>query len=503
MYQIFRSLYRGFDKAVFRHLPLKTQLVLKGWALSIVHLFFPSRVLAKNAFELVDFSSVKISGRQPQQAPGAANLPEWVREELVELSEIDPAMHPDGAWMSRVVDDPGYALGVVGHASAGKVYRQLRLTLKGPIDVVIAVPWLKTGGADLGAIHVANVLADQHGQRVVVITTEAAISPWAGRLSKRVQFLDAGAVMAQLAPPHRVEVIVRLMLQCQPRVIHVMNSRLFWDAIARNGLALKQFSRLYASLYCDDFTKDGLPVGYAREYLPRCYTSLQAVLTDNSQTWKRWVRAMGMPHSLFHVLRFPAPMPVVRTSDTAPRTLLWAGRLDRQKRPDLVAEIARKLPEFQFDVYGSAVLEPGEIQPLRRLDNVRMRGEFSRFGDLVKPEHLALLYTTDWDGMPNVLLEAAAAGLPIIAPNVGGISDLLPEDELVESSSDVDGFVRQIRELAQDSKLRSARTEALRARIVKHRSQESFVQSVREIPSYFEAVAGSQPEPTARATARL
>lgn len=501
MYQIFRSLYRGVDRTLFRHLPLRTQLVLKGWALSTVHLFFPSRVLAKNAFELVDFSSVKIPGRPPQQAPGAANLPEWVREELVELSEIDPAMHPDGEWMSRVVDYPGYAVGIVGHASAGKVYRQLRLTMKGPIDVVIAVPWLKTGGADLGALHVANVLADQHRQKVVVITTEAVTSPWAERLSKRVQFLDAGAVMAQLAPPHRVEVVVRLMLQCQPRVIHVMNSRLFWDAIARNGLALKQFSRLYASLYCDDFTKDGLPVGYAREYLPRCYTMLQAVLTDNSQTWKSWVRAMGMPAALFHVLRFPAPKPVVRASDTAPRTLLWAGRLDRQKRPDLVAEIARKMPEFQFDVYGSAVLEPGEIQPLRQLDNVRMRGEFSRFGDLVRPEHLALLYTTEWDGMPNVLLEAAAAGLPIVAPNVGGICDLMPPEELVKSSSDVEGFVRQIRALAEDPKARSARIDALRMRVMQDRSQETFVQSVRNIPNYFDAVANSQPEHAGRGIA--
>ncbi len=34
-----------------------------------------------------------------------------------------------------------------------------------------------------------------------------------------------------------------------------------------------------------------------------------------------------------------------------------------------------------------------------------------------------------YDGMPNVLLEAAALGIPIIAANIGGMKDILADGE--------------------------------------------------------------------------
>ncbi|MOA21634.1 Glycosyl transferases group 1 [compost metagenome] len=38
------------------------------------------------------------------------------------------------------------------------------------------------------------------------------------------------------------------------------------------------------------------------------------------------------------------------------------------------------------------------------------------------------LYTSGYDGLPNVLLEATAAGLPIVTATVGGIGELVDHE---------------------------------------------------------------------------
>ncbi|GIW56373.1 MAG: hypothetical protein KatS3mg082_2777 [Nitrospiraceae bacterium] len=60
------------------------------------------------------------------------------------------------------------------------------------------------------------------------------------------------------------------------------------------------------------------------------------------------------------------------------------------------------------------------IAKLQSLPNVTMHGAFSRLEDVVLPEHFAYLHTTAWEGVPTILFDVAAAGVPICAPKVGG-----------------------------------------------------------------------------------
>ena len=61
------------------------------------------------------------------------------------------------------------------------------------------------------------------------------------------------------------------------------------------------------------------------------------------------------------VLPFPydgdiAKIPATAISRQGAGHVLWAGRLDRQKRPDVLAKIAVRMPDVHFDVYGAAVM---------------------------------------------------------------------------------------------------------------------------------------------------
>jgi glycosyltransferase involved in cell wall biosynthesis len=72
------------------------------------------------------------------------------------------------------------------------------------------------------------------------------------------------------------------------------------------------------------------------------------------------------------------------------------------------------------------------------------------------------------DGLPNVALEAMAAAKPLIASRVGGLPDLVREDEdgLLVAERDADALAAAILKLAGDPDLRHRMGERGRQRVV-------------------------------------
>jgi len=485
MYTVFRSLYRGIDRLVLQRLPLRIQVALKDRVLRVSRTMYPTRIVASDASQLLRAPAGGDTGwswRPP-------TLPDWVKDEMLALAAIDLDIHPKGHLMRSVeFNSVPWSFDIPGQAYA-KLWHEVG---KKKFDCVIFVPWLKRGGADLGAILTANALASHFGARVLMVATMDADSPWSGRLSPNVTFLEVGATLRDVDPVHRVDVIVRLLLQLAPTVVHVMNSPLAWEAIARNGLALRQTMKLYASLYCDDIGPLGLPDGYARAFLPQCYPYLDAVATDNTRNPKQWVRQLGVPAHLFTVVPFPAPPAAGTTAATAPgRAVLWAGRLDRQKRPELLVALAKALPNVRFDVHGESVLDSGNLNWLSELPNVVFHGRFESFRDIVKIDHAAFVYTTAWDGMPLVLLDAANAGLPIVAPDIGGIGDFINKEDLLGASADVSAYVNDIESLLVSSAKRQERIERQNESLRTSRSFEAFLGGLEKLDGYM-LVRGQQ-----------
>jgi glycosyltransferase involved in cell wall biosynthesis len=483
MYRLLRGCYRAVDVHLVSRFSQASQLRVRGWALGVGRRLFPGKALVPDVAHLM-------GTREQPSAWLAPELPSWVYDEMRGLAGIDPDLHPEDG---RTCPLEYYSAPWL-YDAPGMAYADMRRQVVRPVDIMLIVPWLKTGGADLGAIHFANTLAKEHGKQVLVVATEVTDSPWRERLHPKVQFLDAGAALAAIpgtnpADGHRVLALVRLILQLAPGAVHVMNSLLGWEAIRSNGLALSQTTSLYASLYCDDYTEAGVPMGYARTFLPSCYEVLRRVLTDNSRNYREWVRAMGVPTELFEVVPYPAPM-VGKARDTgaASNRILWAGRLDRQKRPDLLGQIALRLPEFHFEVYGGMVVDkPHTESPLVGLPNVTCHGSYDGFSTISGGGYLAYLYTTAWDGLPNVLLEAVAAGLPVVAPDVGGISDLIPAGHLVAGTDNVEGYCNALRSLHAQPALRERWLKEQFATLAQGRSQADFAARIAEIPGYLGA----------------
>ena len=115
----------------------------------------------------------------------------------------------------------------------------------------------------------------------------------------------------------------------------------------------------------------------------------------------------------------------------ASRTLLFVGRLDPQKGPFVLLTAVKDLlprhPELHVLMVGDGPL--GEkLRTWVAKENLQSRIHFAgRRNDVPSLFCAADLFVLPslWEGLPNVVLEAMASGLPVVATQVEGVCELL------------------------------------------------------------------------------
>lgn len=138
--------------------------------------------------------------------------------------------------------------------------------------------------------------------------------------------------------------------------------------------------------------------------------------------------------------------------------VVWLGRFTPVKRPDLVVEVAKRLPHLIFVMAGDGELR--ESVSSSAPQNVRIVGVQSA-AEMWAIADLALL-TSDSEGMPLSIIEAQMSGVPVVATNVGSVSEIV-EDGVTGKLSrvDTDQIASSIVELvANPSRLEEMRRAA-------------------------------------------
>ena len=107
-----------------------------------------------------------------------------------------------------------------------------------------------------------------------------------------------------------------------------------------------------------------------------------------------------------------------RVSD-GPITAGWLARAVKIKRPDRLLGAARRTPDVTYVVGGDGPLRAGLEE--RAPANVQTLG-WVEPGDFWSRCDIAVL-TSDNEGVPTALVEAALAGIPAVATNAGSVSD--------------------------------------------------------------------------------
>lgn len=360
-------------------------------------------------------------------------------------------------------------------------------------DVILMTPWIKRGGSDLEVIHFAEALVAL-GVRCAVLTSTSEPSPWLNRLPESVMRYEFGHIAQKLSEQDKFSVLTHAILHSNTRAIHIMNCHYAWRMVAAHGCSLKQVGiQLFASLYCDDVEPDGRATGYATFPLPECCPWLDAITTDNKRFAHSVSYRTGYPMHKFFPLYYPSPAgrPPETWSETPVRNpnVLWASRITIQKTPHILAEIVRNTPDLTFHIYG----EPDDRLPkeffetLKSYSNCVLYGTYDDFSALcTSGDFGAFLYTSAWDGLPNVLLEALANGLPVVAPNIGGIAELIHEKTgwLVSDFSNVSEYKTQLLHAVNNVELSREKAKNAWDLLRTRHSKEALIKSIQKISNY-------------------
>lgn len=100
---------------------------------------------------------------------------------------------------------------------------------------------------------------------------------------------------------------------------------------------------------------------------------------------------------------------------------LWVGNIRQLKRPDLMLELARRLPQLRFEMVGgtqprSEALYAEVVAAAGAMPNLDFAGPvpYAAVGPLFEASRV-FVNTSDTEGFPNTYLQAWARGVPVVA----------------------------------------------------------------------------------------
>jgi len=171
------------------------------------------------------------------------------------------------------------------------------------------------------------------------------------------------------------------------------------------------------------------------------------------------------------------------------------GRMVAVKNHVMLVDIARRLsvnwPDVHFVIVGDGSLKPeleGRIRDAGLADRFTLTGQRNDIANLLKVLDIFIL-TSISEALPNVIMEAMCAGLPVVSTAVGGVPELIEDGEngILVPSGDVHASTAALESLLADPKERARLGEEAQRTIEKRFAMKRMVESTATV--YDELIA--------------
>ena len=278
---------------------------------------------------------------------------------------------------------------------------------------------------------------------------------------------------------------MRMIRAMKPDVLHGHGAKA--GAYLRLRSRAQQVIRVYTphggSLHYGPNTLKGQLYGRLERWL---MNSTDLFLFESAFARDTYQRMIGTPESVvrcvFNGVTADEFDPVPKAGDAT--DLVYVGEFRRIKGADLLVDALARLHaegrKLTLTLAGDGEEMPalkaqverlGLAQSVCFIGHVKARYGFSKGRLLVVPSR--------GDSMPYVVIEAGAAGIPMVAARVGGIPEIFgPETESLFAPSSVEAMADAIAAALADPTAAGARAKALRERIFLHFSQNAMVDGV-------------------------
>ena len=338
---------------------------------------------------------------------------------------------------------------------------------------------LANGQADRG--HHVGIIADSltGGERA-----ETAIREIAPRLKLGVHRL------AIHREPHPADLLVwaRFMLlvhRLKPDVLHGHGAKAgaFVRLRPRSKTSIRIYTPHGGSLH---YPLDTLKGAFYSRLERALMNSTDLFLFESAFARDTYQRTIGTPRGLvrcvFNGVTADEFDPVVKADDAT--DVVYVGEFRHIKGADLLIDAVARLRADgkpvtltlagdgeEMPALKAQVQRLGLTEAARFIGHVKARYGFSKGGLLVVPSR--------GDSMPYVVIEAAAAGIPMVAAKVGGIPEIFGSDaDALFAPNAVGAMADAIETALEDPVAALARAKSLRERVLMHFSQKAMVEGV-------------------------
>lgn len=373
-------------------------------------------------------------------------------------------------------------------------YQKITPLLKPSYDYIMVLPWLISGGIDLFAINYLHTLTKiNKNQNILVFLTNNFHKSFTKEelgLPSNIDFVNLPEIFSQTTDLDLLmeEIIHSAVNIFQPKHLHIIASKIGYNVVIKHGDAFrKNGTNLIFSSYNYLVGPHHEYMGYTVEELPKAYRPGDTITTDNSKSKALWVNQYGFDADdiLIHNQLFKEPQNISLPS-TKNAKILWAAHVRPEKNPGILPTIASALAKdgVEIDCYGLFTKdnwESGENPLETSLPNLHYKGAYGNFfNDIDLSQYSLFLYTSHADGTPNVILEAAIAGLPIVSSDIGGVAEATRGKALlIKDTHSAEDFISTIRQVLSHYDKAKKDAAALKKELIAVHGEKSFIEQTK------------------------
>lgn len=339
------------------------------------------------------------------------------------------------------------------------------------------IPTLRKGGAERIAMDMCAELATRSGIEVKLVYLNNQVEYDTNGLNYDLQCIPSSVQLSLTKPAtYNIAGLEALIKTWQPDVIH---SHLFEAEVVSRSITYPQakwFSHCHDNMHqLETFSlatlgsKKRITEYYERMYLLKRYRAnggnkFIAISKDAQQYFERVLPAdlnnVTLLYNAINLKRFTKPNNYAKQNSDALQLVTVGSLVDKKNQTlliDVVAELVKRGTNVQLHILGNG---PNKQKLQAKIDALNLAKHITLHGNVNKVEEY--LWSSDvyihgayYEPFGLVLVEAMAAGLPVVSLDGRGNRDIITNDEngYIITEQDASVFADTILQLASDKEL--------------------------------------------------